>query len=424
MGLVSQRNHDVKAEIISIGTEILLGEITDTNAAYLARQLPLLGIDLYWVTQVGDNQGRIVEILERAWNRSNIIVITGGLGPTEDDLTRESIAQMLGEKMTIDPELETWLRGLFNKLGHEMPERNLKQAMLIPSARAIAIPRGSAPGWWVTREEKVLLAMPGPPGEMQRMWEKEIRDKLRTTLATAIIISRTLKILGLGEAKVDEMISHLLSSTNPTIGVYAKPTGIELRLTAKAADQKEAERMIAPLEAQIRTIIGDHIWGVDDEMMEKVISDQLRGRNMTLATMESCTGGLLANLVTDVPGSSTYFKGGLVAYSNEMKIAAGVDPKLITQHGAVSAQVAEAMAEAARKQLGADIGIGITGVAGPDEIEGKTVGTVYIGIADGTVTRSIRTVFPQHRLRIKRYAAMEALAELRRLLIETQTLQS
>jgi len=407
----------VKAEIISIGTEILLGEITDTNAAYLAGQLPCLGIDLYWVTQVGDNHARLVEILKRAWGRSDLIITTGGLGPTEDDLTREAIAEMLGEEIRIDPSLEKWLRELFGKLGRDMPERNIKQATLIPSAMAIANHAGTAPGWWVKSKGRMILAMPGPPGEMQRMWEREIKPEMQK-LCSSVIFSRTLKILGLGEAKVDEMISHLLSSTNPTIGVYAKPTGIELRLTAKAPSQKDAEKMIAPLEAQIRSVVGDYIWGVDSDIMEKVVGDLLRERGLKLATMESCTGGLLSSLITDVPGSSDYFNGGLVTYSNEMKVAFGVPPELIARYGAVSSEVAESMAAAARNRLGADIGIGTTGVAGPDELEGKPVGTIYIGITDGKTTRSIMTAFPQQRPRIKRYAAMSALFELRRLLIE------
>ncbi len=299
-----------------------------------------------------------------------------------------------------------------------MPERNLKQATLLPSARAIPNPQGSAPGWWIKRENRILLAMPGPTGEMQRMWEKEIREELRRTISTAIIVSRTLKVFGLPEAKVDELVSPLLSSTNPTIGVYARPSGIELRLTAKASDQGEAEKMIAPLEAQIRSIIGDHIWGSDDETIEQVVGDLLRQKGLTLATMESCTGGRLADLLTDAPGSSDYFKGGLVAYSDEMKVAFGVAPELITQHGAVSSAVAEAMAVAARSCLGTDIGIGITGVAGPEQIEGKPIGTVYIGITDGTRTRSTHTVFPQHRRRIKLYAATGALNKLRRFLRE------
>ncbi|MBT4511693.1 MAG: competence/damage-inducible protein A [Chloroflexi bacterium] len=411
----------MKAEIISVGTEILLGEITDTNAAYIASELPSLGIDLYWVTQVGDNRGRLVSILKRAWDRSDLIIVSGGLGPTEDDLTRESIAEMLGEDMEIDSDLEKWLRDLFSRFGYEMPECNLKQANLIPSAKAIPNPRGSAPGWWVKQGGKTLLAMPGPPGEMQRMWAEEIKDELRRSIDSAVIVSRTLKILGLGEAGVDEMISHLLSSSNPSIGVYAKPTGIELRLTAKAETQQAADGMVAPLEAEIRSIFGENIWGTDDEIMEKVVGDLLREKSLTLATMESCTGGLLASVLTDVPGSSAYFKGGLVSYSNEMKIAFGVERDIIDEHGAVSRQVAEAMARAVRDRLGADVGVGLTGIAGPEEIEDKPVGTIYIGVTDGTITRSTHTIFPQHRPRIKRYGATVALSELRRFLIDSQT---
>jgi len=413
---MNRKNSNVKAEIISIGTEILLGEITDTNAAWLAGQLPLLGIDLYWVTQVGDNQERIVEVLRQAWDRSDIIIITGGLGPTEDDLTRESIAELLGEQMAIDPDLENWLREKFDTIGYPMPENNLKQCTLIPSAKAIPNSRGTAPGWRISKAEKILLAMPGPPGEMRQMWEAEVRGELRRKPDTVIIASRTLKILGMGEANVDQLLSPLLSSKNPSIGIYAKQTGIEIRLTAKASSQQEAEEMIAPLEAQIRSIIGDKIWGTDEQILEKLVGDLLRKRGLTLAAMESCTGGLLASLITDVPGSSDCFKGGLVAYSNEMKIEFGVDAALINEHGAVSAEVAEAMAVAARNRLGADLGVGTTGVAGPDELEGKPVGTVYIGVTDGKLTRSIRTGFPQHRRRIKHYAAMNALNELRQLL--------
>ncbi|MBM3132548.1 MAG: competence/damage-inducible protein A, partial [Chloroflexi bacterium] len=352
----------MKAEIISVGTELILGEIVDTNAAYLASELPLLGIDLYWISQVGDNQPRIVELLRRAWDRSDLILVTGGLGPTEDDITRESIAELLGEEMKVDPDLEKWLRGLFARIGWEMPERNIKQAMLVPSASAIPNSRGSAPGWWVRRGGKMLIAMPGPPGEMQWMWYHEVREKLKGEVTRAIIVSRTLKLLGIGEARVDEVLSHLLSSRNPSIGTYAKPTGIELRLTAKAPTQAEAEALIAPLEAKIRVIVGDKIWGIDAEVLERVVGDLLRKRKLTLATMESCTGGLVGDLITNVPGSSDYFKGGIVAYSNGVKIAFGVDERLIAEHGAVSSQVAVAMAEAARRTLGADVGVGVTGV--------------------------------------------------------------
>lgn len=408
----------MKAEIISIGTEILLGQITDTNASYLAGQLPLLGIDLYWASQVGDNRRRLVEVMQRAWGRSQLTITTGGLGPTEDDLTREAIAEVLGEEMTVDPALEQELREFFRRISYEMPDRNIKQATLIPSAQAIPNPRGTAPGWWVEREGRILVAMPGPPQEMQRMWEREVLPRLRTKAEAGVILSTTFKTFGLSEAGVDELISALLSSANPTLAVYAKPEGIQIRLTAKARESEEAKRLMAPMEARVREILGERIWGTDDDTLEGVVGELLTGKRLSLATMESCTGGLLASVLTDAPGSSAYFRGGLVAYSNEMKSAWGVDAKLIEERGAVSPEVAQAMATAARLRLGADIGIGITGVAGPTEIEGKPAGTIYIAIDDGRKRRLISGNYPPRRPDVKRWAALAALFELRRALLE------
>ena len=408
----------MKAEIISIGTEILLGQITDTNASYLAGQLPLLGIDLYWASQVGDNRRRLVEVMQRAWGRSQLTITTGGLGPTEDDLTREAIAEVLGEEMTVDPALEQELREFFRRISYEMPDRNIKQATLIPSAQAIPNPRGTAPGWWVEREGRILVAMPGPPQEMQRMWEREVLPRLRTKAEAGVILSTTFKTFGLSEAGVDELISALLSSANPTLAVYAKPEGIQIRLTAKARESEEAKRLMAPMEARVREILGERIWGTDDDTLEGVVGGLLTGKRLSLATMESCTGGLLASVLTDAPGSSAYFRGGLVAYSNEMKSAWGVDAKLIEERGAVSPEVAQAMATAARLRLGADIGIGITGVAGPTEIEGKPVGTIYIAIDDGRKRRLISGNYPPRRPDVKRWAVLAALFELRRALLE------
>ena len=235
----------MRAEIISVGTELLLGEITDTNASFLAGQLPVLGIDLYWISQVGDNRPRLVEVLRRAWQRSDLILITGGLGPTEDDLTREAIAEMLGEKLEVIPALEGELRGFFARRGIEMPVANIKQATLIPSAEVIHNIHGTAPGWWVEKDKHILIAMPGPPREMQPMWHQEILPRLRQSASGATIVSKTIKTFGLTEAAVDEWISSLLSSANPTLGVYAKVDGIHLRLTVKAQSQKQAEEMIA-----------------------------------------------------------------------------------------------------------------------------------------------------------------------------------
>ena len=407
----------MKAEIISIGTEILLGEITDTNASFLAYELPALGIDLYWITQVGDNLGRLTEAFKRAWDRSDIIITTGGLGPTEDDLTREAIAGMLGEEITIDPELEKEIRDFFSGRGFEMPPSNIKQAAIIPSATPITNPRGTAPGWWVEREGKTIIAMPGPPSEMQRMWQKEVSQRLAERVGEGVIVSKTIKTFGYAESSVGEMMSHLVSSTNPTLGVYAKLDGIYLRITAKAKSEEKAHEMIARMEESVRSIVGESIWGVDNDTLEELVGGLLTEKGITLATMESLSGGLLSSIITDVPGSSNYFKGGIVSYTNEFKIASGIDPELISAYGVVSPQVAEAMAEAARVRLGADIGIGITGVAGPEPLEGKQPGIAYISIDDGKSKKTVLGLYPQRRPEVKRRAALHALFELRKTLL-------
>ena len=406
----------MKAEIVSIGTELLLGQITDTNASYLASKLPELGIDLLWVTQVGDNLERMKDCLGRALSRSDLVLTTGGLGPTEDDLTREAIAALMGEESIVDPELVQGLREFFSRRGYQMPESNIKQATIIPSAQVIPNPRGTAPGWWVERDGRVIIAMPGPPSEMQRMWEKEVSQRLRERIPE-IILSRTLKTYLLSEAAVGELVSPYLSSANPTLAVYAKPDGIQLRLTAKAGSRYEAEQMVAQLEEHVRALLVDVIWGCDDETLESVVGALLTEKGLSLAVMESCTGGLLASTITDVPGSSNYFKGGLVAYTNEVKVYYGVDTALLDSHGAISPEVAGAMAEAARHRLGADIGVGITGVAGPDAVEGKPVGTAHIAIDDGKEKRLIQGIYPPLRHEVKRRATNHALFELRRTLL-------
>ncbi len=410
----------MQAEIISIGTEILLGEILDTNAQYLGARLPPLGIDLYYISQVGDNLERLCEVMGRAWGRSDLVITTGGLGPTEDDLTREAIAQVLGEELTVDRELERQLREFFQRRGVAMPERNVKQATLIPSARALPNPRGTAPGWWVEHDGRIMVAMPGPPAEMQRMWEEEVAPELEGRQAGEVLVARTLKTAGLGEGHVDELVSPLLKSSNPTIGVYARADGVQLRIAAKAATREEAGRLIQPVEAEIRRLLGDIVWGADDDTLEGAVGTLLSRRGLTLATMESCTGGLLANTITNVPGSSAYFRGGLVAYATEMKIGWGVDPTVIDEHGAVSAECASAMAQAAREQLGADIGIGITGVAGPDAQEEKPPGTIHIALETAfSEPRNVSYQFAQGREAVKRRAVTTALTLLRRVLLET-----
>jgi len=411
----------MKAEIISIGTEILLGELLDTNANYLAARLPALGIDLYWTTQVGDNLERLTETFRRSWERSDLTLATGGLGPTEDDVTREAIAAALGEPLSVQPDLEAQLRAFFTSRGMLMPESNVKQAALIPSARAIPNPRGTAPGWWVEREGRVLVAMPGPPPELERMWQVEVAPRLTELVGGGVIVSRTLKTAGIGEGTIDEMVSPLLKSANPSIGVYAKADGVQLRITAKAATADEARSLIAPAEEEARRILRQAIWGADDDTLEGAVGALLREQGLTLATMESCTGGLLATTITDVAGSSAYFKGGFVSYTAEMKIALGVDAELVARHGVVSAEVAQDMARACRQRLGADIGIGITGVAGPDPLEGKPAGTVHIGLDDGVAPQAVSYAFAQGRAAVKRRAVTTSLALLRRSLLSKES---
>jgi len=293
-----------------------------------------------------------------------------------------------------------------------MSPTNLKQATLIPSAQAIPNPRGTAPGWWVEKNGKLIVAMPGPPAEMQRMWEAEVMPRLRARISGDVVLLRTLKCFGLSEAEVGEKAGAVFAMGNPTLGVYAKLDGIHLRLIARASDHKKATGLIAEAEDRLRSALTDLIWGTDSDTLESAVGQLLSTQHLTLATMESCTGGLLASTITDVPGSSAYFKGGFVAYTNEMKAALGVDDRLIQKHGAVSREAAEAMAQAARRQLGADIGLAVTGVAGPDPLEGKPLGLVYIGLAGSKGTRSVEGRYPPRRVDVKRRAVTKALVML------------
>lgn len=377
----------MRAEILSCGTELLLGHITDTNATYLAQSLAALGIDLYFVSQVGDNQGRIVETLRRAWERSDLVIMTGGLGPTEDDLARESISALLGETMQVDLRLEAELRANFGSRNVQMPERNVKQATLIPSAQALPNPRGTAPGWWVEKDNHIIVAMPGVPREMYRMWEAEVIPRL-TTYTGGLIFTRILRVWGLGESTVEERLGDTIHNTNPTVATYAKSDAVDVRITAKAETDEKAEQLVSQMEAQVRQRLGYHIFGVDKDTLQSVIGKHLLARNQWLAVMESLTGGLLASTITDYPGSSKHFTGGIVAYSPDLKVQMGVPREVIDTYGVVSPETAVAMARAVRQLLHADYGLGITGVAGPDKQEDKPAGTVYIAIdgPEGIVT--------------------------------------
>lgn len=409
----------MRAEILSIGTELLLGHITDTNASWLAQQLGPLGIDLFYVSTVGDNLERLTATLAQARDRSDLVVMTGGLGPTEDDLTREAIAAVLHETPVVDTQLEASLRAFFAGRGVAMPEHNIKQAWTLPSVTILANPIGTAPGWWAERDDKVMVAMPGVPYEMKRMWQNEVIPRLRLRTDESLF-TRILRVAGMGESSVEEKLDAVLHSANPTVATYAKRDAVDVRITAKAATTDEARAMVEAVEARIRATLGQHIFGMDDETPQSVALDMLMARGLTLATMESCTGGLLSSLITDIPGSSNAFRGGLISYATELKEAWGVPAEVIAAHGVVSVETARAMAEAARQRTGASVGLSVTGVAGPDEQEGKPVGMVHIAVASPQGVRETSQHFRGPRSEIKLRAAYTALNLLRLHLLRSE----
>jgi nicotinamide-nucleotide amidase len=408
----------LKAEIISIGTELLMGELTDTNSSWIASRLPALGIQLELVSIIGDDLPKLTEGFARGWERSDIIFTTGGLGPTQDDLTREAVAAALGEAPVVqEAELEN-LRQWFRNRGQDMPAHNFKQAHLIPSAEFIANRNGTAPGWWAQRDGKHIICMPGPPGENRAMWQDEIDVKLKEIIDTEVTITRNIKTLGLGEASVDEIMSEFFGLENPYLGIYSKADGIHLRIIARAQDEAVAREMIAPIENAIHDRLAPYVWGYDDETPELSVGAALVSRGMTLGTMESVSGGFLANTITEAPDSNRWYRGGTVAYTTEAMIAAGVDASVLASHGAVSQETANAMALVARAATDADFGVGLSGVLGPQELEGHRPGTIHIAIAHGEDVREFPLRTPPRRLVIKRRSCNTALTELRKLIAE------
>ena len=406
----------MNAEIISIGTELLMGELTDTNVSWIAGRLPPLGIQLQWVSIIGDDLPKLTEAFQRGMERSDVIFTTGGLGPTQDDLTREAVAAALGETPTVQEEELENLRQWFRNRGQDMPGHNVKQAHLIPSAQFITNRNGTAPGWWSEKDGKHIIIMPGPPGENRAMWHDEIDAKLRSMIDSEVTITRNIKTLGLGEASVDEIISEYFGLENPYLGIYSKADGIHLRIIARANDEATAREMIAPVENAIHERLAPYIWGYDDETPELSVGAALTARGMTLATMESVSGGFLANTITEATDSDQWYRGGSVAYTADAIIAAGVPSDVLDSNGVVSQPTANAMALAAQSSAGSDFGIGVTGVLGPREFEGHRPGTIHIAISHGENVHEYPLRTPPRRLVIKRRSCNTALTELRKLI--------
>ena len=331
----------MKAELLSIGTELLLGQIVDTNANYLAGRLAVLGIDCLHMQTVGDNLGRAKQAFERALSRSDLVVATGGLGPTEDDLTREAIAAALGETPAVDPALEADLVAWFSGRGIVMPDRNRKQAWLIPSARALANPNGTAPGWDVQKDGKRIIAMPGVPREMTPMWES-----VEPSLARGGALRwRTLKLLGIGESAVEEKLAELVRSTSPTVATYAKNDGVHVRVADKAPTPEEADRRVAGMEQAIRERLGEYVWGTDEETLPAVIGRSLGARKWRLAVAESLSAGDIARALAEAPGAARWFVGAIVRPSADAETlerdgrGLGGEVLLVTPHGAETSEL-------------------------------------------------------------------------------------
>jgi nicotinamide-nucleotide amidase len=408
----------VRAEIVSVGTELLLGQIVDTDAAHLSRLLPEFGIDLHYRVTVGDNEARLTEALRLALRRSDIVFTIGGLGPTEDDLTKETVAKLVGDEMVLDEESAEHMRSFFASRGIRMPETNLKQAMVPRRGRKLENPLGTAPGAaFETEDGKVVIVLPGPPGEFVPMVNERVAPYLREIVGegAGVIKSRVLRIAGLGESSVEERVKHLLRSPNPTVAPLASVGEVHLRITAKAASAAEAEEMIDEMDSKLVAELGDRVFGRDEETLEAVVVRSLIERGLTLGIAESCTGGLIANRITDVPGCSAAFLAGVVSYSNDSKRdILGVPEELLIEHGAVSEKVARAMAEGVRRVTGADVGISVTGIAGPTGgTPEKPVGLVYMALAKAAGTAVQRQQFMGSRKDIKWRTSQSALDMLR-----------
>ena len=407
-------------EILSVGTELLLGGTVNLDAQMLSQKLSELGLNVYYHTVVGDNPRRLEQAVETAKGRADILITTGGLGPTCDDLTKQTLARAFGKELELHEDIADELRDWFARRGQEMTENNIQQALLPVGCTVFPNACGTAPGCAFEAEGKHVLMLPGPPSECMDMFEKQAAPYL-AALSEGVILSRTLKIFGMGESKMESLLREEMNAmTNPTLAPYAKEGECELRITAKAPTEAEAQTLLAPAVEEDREMIGELVYGIDVPNLEQVVFTLLKEKGLTIGCAESCTGGLIAKRLTDLSGVSSVFKGGVVSYTNEVKhTVLGVPQSLLEEHGAVSAPVAAAMAEGARKLLGCDIALSSTGVAGPDKDDrGNEVGTMFVAIAtpEGTHVRALNLGIRPMRGRLRTQTASNAFDLARRYL--------
>ena len=405
------------AEIIAIGSELLTPQRVDTNSLYLTEQLNGLGVEVRRKLIVGDDRGMLTAAVREALTRSTIVVLTGGLGPTEDDVTRDAVANALGRALIFSQELSDQLEERFRRFNRKMAENNRRQAFLVDGAEALPNARGTAPGQWIELDHRVIVLLPGPPGELKPLFAVECLPRLQRRLPAQVIRTRLYRVAGMGESDLDHLISPVYSKyANPSTTILAGAGDIQVHLRARCATAAEAEQLLAEVGPPIEQLLGDRIYSRDGESLEAVVGAMLRQRGATLSVAESLTGGMLAERITSVPGSSDYFLGGFLVYNNRMKTELlGVDAALIERHTAVSEETARAMAEGARSRTGSTYAVSVTGEAGPDSATGAAPGTVFVGIAgpDGG-SEARRLQLPGDRARVRSLGAQTALDLLRR----------
>jgi nicotinamide-nucleotide amidase len=409
----------VRAELVGVGTELLLGQIANTNAQWMSERLASIGVDVLHHQVVGDNLERIVEVLRLALDRADVALVTGGLGPTEDDITRDALAALLGAPMTRHAEIEQLLRAKFDDIGRDMPMSNLRQADVPKGCRYIVPLRGTAPGLIAEFSDGGrIYAMPGVPREMMEMMENTVLRELVVLAGPSAIVSRTLRCTGIGESAVAERLRDLFTTlTNPTVAYLASSGEVKVRLTAKAATTQDAEAVIAPVAEEVRTRLGDAVFTTTDESLEEAVGRLLRAKGLRLATAESMTGGGVAARLTEGPGASTSFVGGAVVYTQEVKVdVLGVRRETIEGPGVVSEDCAGEMAAGARRLFGADLAVSITGAAGPEPHGGAEPGTVWIGLEAPDLRHVRGYVSPGERDQVRRWAQQAALDLVRRYL--------
>jgi nicotinamide-nucleotide amidase len=410
----------LSAEIIAIGSELLAHDRTDTNSLWLTERLNRLGIDVKLKTIVGDDDARLEEVIKDAVKRSRVVITTGGLGPTEDDITRKVVARALGRRLSLDENVLNEIRTRFQSFGVTMPERNSRQAMVIDGAEILPNPNGTAPGLYLEQANCAIALFPGPPREMNPMFENHVQGRLEKLAGDKRFARRIMRVAGLGESAVDEKIAPIYTQyENPQTTILFNSSEIEIHLRAHGRTDVDAEALLDDLSLKIEKELGNSVFSFRGETMEEVVGRRLTITGFTLAVAESCTGGLIAQRLTNVPGSSKYFIEGVVTYSNDSKTRLlGVDKKVIKEFGAVSQQVARDMARGVRHKAKADFGLSVTGIAGPDGgSEEKPVGLVYVALADDAHTQHKRFMIPGDRELIRWRASQAALDMLRRRLI-------